>query len=482
LKSLLVVALLAFGVGVAYLIPGDGAPAVILCAAAALLAAMLIGRTCEDDLIMRVFVAALLFRLIIATIIYVFEMHEYFGGDALTYDEVGYMILQSWRGHIRADAYRQFVAPRLDTNWGMSYLTAVIYTLTGRNMLAPQFFNSVVGAATAPVIYRCAHHIFGNLRVARLSLLFMAFWPSLALWSAQGLKDGPIMFLLALAFLITLKLADRLRVSYCLLLACTLLCLLSLRFYIFYIVVASIVCSHVLGLGASASKKTLRQFASVAILAGALVFTGISRTADTQIETFGSLEMLQRSRADQAHFNSGYGKDLDVSTTAGVLGIVPLGTAYLLFAPFPWQLSNLRQTITLPEMLAWWGCIPILLIGLRYAVRFKLRRSLPILLFTTMLTLAYAIFQANVGTAYRQRSQLLEFYFIFISVGFVLLREGRENREYLRLVEALRLKDRARLLRRSKPKKGARPAPDRAVAAAPEMALLRQTVTRGDSE
>ncbi|HYY98857.1 MAG TPA: glycosyltransferase [Pyrinomonadaceae bacterium] len=79
MKSLLVFASLAFGVGVTYLIPGDGAPAVILCAAAALLAATLIGRTCEDGLIMRVFVAALLFRLIIATVIYAFEMHEYFG-------------------------------------------------------------------------------------------------------------------------------------------------------------------------------------------------------------------------------------------------------------------------------------------------------------------------------------------------------------------------------------------------------------------
>jgi hypothetical protein len=33
-----------------------------------------------------------------------------------------------------------------------------------------------------------------------------------------------------------------------------------------------------------------------------------------------------------------------------------------------------------------------------------------------------------VGTAYRQRSQLLVFYFIFVAVGFVLLRERSEDR------------------------------------------------------
>jgi hypothetical protein len=43
-----------------------------------------------------------------------------------------------------------------------------------------------------------------------------------------------------------------------------------------------------------------------------------------------------------------------------------------------------------------------------------------------MLTLAYALVQGNIGTAYRQRSQLLIFYFIFVSVGWSLLGEVRE--------------------------------------------------------
>ncbi|MBA3243068.1 MAG: hypothetical protein H0T60_17750 [Acidobacteria bacterium] len=45
-----------------------------------------------------------------------------------------------------------------------------------------------------------------------------------------------------------------------------------------------------------------------------------------------------------------------------------------------------------------------------------------------MLTLAYSIFQGNVGTAYRQRAQILVFYFIFVAVGAVLVKEARESR------------------------------------------------------
>jgi hypothetical protein len=38
------------------------------------------------------------------------------------------------------------------------------------------------------------------------------------------------------------------------------------------------------------------------------------------------------------------------------------------------------------------------------------------------------VFQGNVGTAYRQRAQLLVFYFIFVAVGGVLLKEKREEK------------------------------------------------------
>ena len=59
----------------------------------------------------------------------------------------------------------------------------------------------------------------------------------------------------------------------------------------------------------------------------------------------------------------------------------------------------------------------------------------PILIFTVMLTFAYSVFQGNVGTAYRQRAQLLVFYFIFVAVGFVLIKEKREERKRLLLLQ-----------------------------------------------
>ena len=125
---------------------------------------------------------------------------------------------------------------------------------------------------------------------------------------------------------------------------------------------------------------------------------------------------------------SGFAKDVDIQTTEGALTIIPTGIVYLLLAPFPWQYSTLRQSITLPEMIVWWFSFPLLILGLWYSIKHRLRQVSPIVIFTTMLTLAYSVFQGNVGTAYRQRSQLLVFYFIFVAVGAIIMRERAENR------------------------------------------------------
>jgi hypothetical protein len=130
---------------------------------------------------------------------------------------------------------------------------------------------------------------------------------------------------------------------------------------------------------------------------------------------------------------SGFGRDVDVSTTSGALSTIPLGLVYLLFAPFPWQLGSLRQSLTFPEMVIWWAAFPLLVLGAWFSLKHRLRQMSSIFIFTSMLTLAYSVFQGNVGTAYRQRAQLLVFFFIFVAVGLVLVKEKREERRRARV-------------------------------------------------
>jgi hypothetical protein len=192
-------------------------------------------------------------------------------------------------------------------------------------------------------------------------------------------------------------------------------------------------------------QSMLRRSALLVVLGLGLTYFGVLNTASSDIENFGRLDRLQSSRLDLAQSaESGYGEELDVSTTEGAISVIPIGLAYLMFAPFPWQMSSVRQAITLPEVLLWWAMIPLMIAGIWYAVRNRLRSAFPILFFSLMLTLAYSIFQGNVGTAYRQRTQIQVFLFIFIAVGWELWRERREDRRMERRLKQRKFEHRLR--------------------------------------
>jgi hypothetical protein len=409
----------------------DCAKAVLLCSALATVAGWLVYRNDYGGFLLKLFLAGLLLRMLIGTAIFVVNGQEFFGGDAITYDYIGSAQLAAWGGDkYAANEVMMFVGKGEGSGWGMIYLVAAIYGLVGRNMLAVQLVNAVIGAVTAIIIFLCAQEVFANVRVARLAAFAVAFYPSLVLWSSQGLKDGPIVFLLALTILATLRLGQKFSAKWVMVIIGSLFCLLSLRFYVFYMMAVAVGGAFLIGTRAITAQGFLRQFIVIIVLGLGLTYLGVTRYANLQFGTYGSWEMVQRSRQDASHSaQSGFSKDVDVSTTSGALTTIPIGLLYLLFAPFPWQLASLRQSITLPEMIVWWASFPMLILGLWFSIRYRLRQISPILMFSVMLSLAYSVFQGNVGTAYRQRAQVLVFYFIFVAVGYVLLLEKREDRK-----------------------------------------------------
>src|SRR5688572_25230301 len=391
MNALLTLIYLAVSVGIVILVPllvapyeadygpisnFDTAKAVLLCTLLAVGAGFFIYKREEyGTFLLRLFIAALLVRMVLGTTLFVFRLLDFFGGDAWTYDYFGWAQLQGWYGDrsLLADV-EQFTKRGAGSGSGMVYMVAGIYGLVGRNMLPVQFVNSVIGAATAPIIFLTAHRIFNNIRVARFSSFAVAFYPSLVLWSSQGLKDGPIVFFLALAILATLKVSERMSAKHLGALILAMLGLLTFRFYVFYMMCVAVVGAFVIGLQSVTARSFARQFVAMLILGLGLTYFGVSRSASLQFESYGSLEQLQRSRLDAAtSAGSGFGQDVDVSTSSGALSTIPTGLVYLILAPFPWQMVSLRQSITLPEMVVWWAAVPMLVLGLWFSIKYRLR-------------------------------------------------------------------------------------------------------------
>jgi 4-amino-4-deoxy-L-arabinose transferase-like glycosyltransferase len=439
--------------GMLFVTPSEAPGALAMCAVAALPTLIILARTPEQrTFLMRLFVLALVVRMILAVVIYVGHMEEFFGGDANTYDVFGQSLAEAWNGNEYHQAkYESFVASGA-TAWGMIYLVAAVYSVVGANMLAIQLINAAVGAATAIVVYYAAKTLFDNKRVSQVAAILVAFFPSLVLWSSQALKDGLIIMALALAILATLRLMEKVTAMYVMVLIGCLIALFSLRFYIFYMMCAAVAGSFFLGMKSLSAQGFLQRFVAVGVIGLAFTWFGVLQSAGTQFERYANLKSIQNSREDQAAAGSGFMKDVDVQTTEGALTVIPMGLLYLMFAPFPWQFTTLRQSITLPEMIVWWFSFPLLVLGLWYSLKHRLRQVSPIVIFTSMLTLAYSLFQGNVGTAYRQRSQLLVFYFIFVAVGAIIMKERAEVRRYQQKLAKQELADlqAARVLARRK--------------------------------
>ncbi|MFN0277443.1 MAG: hypothetical protein ACKVRN_02460 [Pyrinomonadaceae bacterium] len=412
----------------------DGAVALMAVVILSALAVSLFRRfTEEKEFVTTVFLLALVLRIGFGLLVHIFEWRDFFGGDAVAYDTNGASLVAVWMGtNLQSELLVYQNELGTGSAWGMTYFTGFIYLLLGRNIFAAQSICAVFGAATAPMVFFCAKKIFNNLNVAKTSALAIAVFPSFIIWSGQLLKDGLIIFLLVLAMTMVMQLQSKFNYAALAALIFALFGTLSLRFYIFYMMVVAVAGSFLVGMSSS-NKSIFRRMAVIVLIGFALLYLGVGRNASIELTKFANLERIQSSRSNLARVaDSGFEKDADVSTTEGALSAIPLGLAYLMFAPFPWQAVNLRQAITIPEVLVWWAMIPFLIIGLNYSIRNRLRNAFPILIFSLLLTLSYSIFQGNVGTAYRQRTQIQVFLFILISVGWTVFQENRENKRVLR--------------------------------------------------
>ncbi len=71
-----------------------------------------------------------------------------------------------------------------------------------------------------------------------------------------------------------------------------------------------------------------------------------------------------------------FGGDIDVSTTEGAIGAIPIGFTYLMLAPFPWEATSFRSSITIPEVLVWWAMLPFMVYGIMWSIKNRLREEL----------------------------------------------------------------------------------------------------------
>ena len=390
----------------------------------------------ERAFLVKVFAWTILLRYALAVVLNIYVVDSAtaaaFWGDSGSYDTGGYQLSLRWSGEPITTAYMSTAA----SGYGWVHFVGAIYYIFGRNHLMVQLLNGLMGGLTVLVIYAIAARLFDRA-VARWAALFMAFFPQMVFWSTGMYKDPAILLCIASAMYSVLRLRERFSLIMVGLFVLAIFALVTLRFYIAYFVVFAATASFAFGERRGSARAILTYGVLFALLLGVLN-VAVRRETLEQQASYMTLERVQITRDDQAMWSrSGFGQEYDVSTPTGALAALPVGLVYLLFAPFPWAASGLRQMLVLPETLVWYALMPAFARGLLLSMRRHFRAVLPIAVFAVSLTVAYALMQGNVGTAYRQRTQVTMFFFIFMAAGIVEKQRQRAVRVSAPLSPAL---------------------------------------------
>ena len=121
--------------------------------------------------------------------------------------------------------------------------------------------------------------------------------------------------------------------------------------------------------------------------------------------------------------NSAFGVGAETRTIGGALSYIPVGSSYLLFAPFPWAIETTLQATAMGEALFWYPLFMLSILGFRISLRNRVTKALFPVSVLLVVVSSYALVEGNFGTAYRHRAQIMPLFFVFSGLGFAWIKE-----------------------------------------------------------
>jgi hypothetical protein len=353
-------------------------------------------------------------RMAVACLVYFMGLSGELAPDTAGYYYLGAQLGNYWAGET-------LIPPDLGRRdpHAYYYIVGTIQFLFDEAMLLPALVNTIVGTLGIWTAHNLALAVADSEAVALRVARYVAYFPSLVLWSALNIRDAWVVLLLLLTFQRALVVQDRLSLSSLLAVGVAIWALSHFRPYLLFAVTLPLLVTVI-------ARRRAANLVRNTILGMLVALVAIYIDAEAgRGQTLPELERLSAARQWSARVSgSGFAADADISTPAKALAFLPVGLYYFILAPFPWTVTNMRQAITVPEMLFYYTLIPAMPVGILYLLRNRLSQSLMLVLLCAGISVGYAVGQGNVGTIYRHRAQVLPFFFIFAAVG----REYRKSK------------------------------------------------------
>lgn len=358
----------------------------------------------DRDYLTRVLIVAFALRLACAYLVEVLRLIE--KHDALKYHVWGIAfseLFSAWR-------FEEVHAwTKISGHPGYYLLVGTLYALFGPNILLGQNLNVLASALTVLAVYYLGREVSPDPRVARLACLGFAWFPNSIFWSTQLLKDSLIVALEVMLSLELVRLINRpFRLATLLRLLLWTSLLAELRFYLPVMIFASCGCVYLAVAWRSRGGRPGTSLVFLAVLALTCVI-GWQLTG-SPLGPYLQAPNIAAFRASTMGGESDFGKQADLASPEGLLQFLPVGIAYFLAGPLPWEAQRLSQYLTWFDIPIWYPTLALGAIGMGTLLR--RRQALPLFAICAGLTLFYSLLLANLGTAYRMRLQVTPFFLI----------------------------------------------------------------------
>ncbi|HEX6547446.1 MAG TPA: glycosyltransferase family 39 protein [Candidatus Dormibacteraeota bacterium] len=359
----------------------------------------------ERRFLTRLLAVALAVRVLGALVVYYKLPYGYFAPDANAY------IKEANDWVFRGD--HNIMALMSSHLWG--YIVIALIGVFDHPLL-PNLLACLAGTFATVPAYLLARRL-GAGRYAAWTALIVVFYPSTILWSIIDVKDAPVYLVVFLAFLVLFQIEDTPWPDLALVFLGLVLGIHMLRqFADTVMLVAGLAALMAVGVR-EASRRAPRAVAAAGslLVLGVLVAPLVFRSATERVYARLGLPHLAVTRHNFAEgARSAVDPDPGLQTFHGALAFFPKALVNFWLRPFPWEHGAATSQLTRPEMLLWYCLIPIVLIGIVRALRDHPLRTVPLLVYVAVASTGYAYVISNLGTAFRERDQLLMVLFVFV--------------------------------------------------------------------
>ncbi len=308
-----------------------------------------------------------------------------------------------------------------------SYVLGALQMLVGRSPYGLNFISLTAFLAGAIALYRMARESFGPT-AALIGLGILLFWPTMFAWSVSMLKEPMQFGLAALLIVFTLRAVRSRAWKACaigaLLAAATAYAMITLR---------------------SAAPPVAIAGVAIGVTAWGLVGGAVAARDATVQQQMLDLARTSADRQVGYWASTGYGyKTLDqrfysegAKATRGMLpeeAVRYLGRAVIAFftVPWPWQMESRAALVSLPQQIAWYGLVLLVVPGLVAGYRRDPLVSWILISLLAAGVIVIAPNSGNIGTLVRHRDIVVPPVALLASAGFVsilgvLVNPGRRS-------------------------------------------------------